>query len=172
MLKLSRISAVLGTLILSLIVTGNTIAQQAELRNRTDPAENLTTSGQPDLASLENLAESGYTTIIDLRRPQEDRGIDERAAVEGYGMNYVTLPVDGADGVTFENAEELNRLLAEADGPVLVHCGSGNRAGALLALGEKLNGADNEAALAFGLDAGLTGLEPVVRERLESGDMH
>jgi uncharacterized protein (TIGR01244 family) len=144
-------------------------AQSNDLRNRTDPRENLTTSGQPNVQSLESLANSGYTTIIDLRRPEEDRGIDERSAVEGLGMSYVSLPVDGANGVTFENADALTRLIAEADGPVLVHCGSGNRAGALLALGEKLNGADNEAAVAFGLEAGLTGLEPTVRERLETG---
>ena len=50
-----------------------------------------------------------------------------------------------------------------------MHCGSGNRAGALLALREKLNGAENGAALEFGREAGLTRLEPVVIERLEEG---
>jgi len=35
-----------------------------------------------------------------------------------------------------------------------------------LALRESLNGASDEAALAYGRAAGLTGLEDVVRERL------
>ncbi len=156
------------TLFLGAFVFGTSLAQQGELRNRMEPHENLTTSGQPNLDSLESLAESGYTTIIDLRRPEESRGIDEQAAVEGLGMSYINLPVDGANGINYENAAALNRFLSGANGPVLVHCGSGNRAGALLALTEKLNGADNEAALAFGREAGLTGLEPTVRERLEN----
>ena len=154
--------------ILIALTTGIAFAQDGTLRNRMDPREDLTTSGQPTVDSLEDLADSGYAAIIDLRRPEEDRGIDEQAAVEGLGMSYVSLPIDGADGVNFENADALNQIIAEIDGPVLVHCGSGNRAGAVLALAEKLNGADNEEALQFGRDAGLRGLEPTVRERLES----
>ena len=154
--------------ILIALTTTVAVAQDDTLRNRMDPREDLTTSGQPTVESLENLADSGFAAIIDLRRPEEDRGIDEQAAVEGLGMSYVSLPIDGADGVNFENADALNQLLAEIDGPVLVHCGSGNRAGAVLALAEKLNGADNEKALQFGREAGLRGLEPTVRERLEN----
>ena len=154
--------------ILIALTTGIAFAQDGTLRNRMDPREDLTTSGQPTVDSLEDLADSGYAAIIDLRRPEEDRGIDEQAAVEGLGMSYVSLPIDGADGVNFDNADALNQIIAEIDGPVLVHCGSGNRAGAVLALAEKLNGADNEEALQFGRDAGLRGLEPTVRERLES----
>jgi uncharacterized protein (TIGR01244 family) len=82
-------------------------------------------------------------------------------------MSYVSIPVDGANGVTYENAELLNRILSETEGPVLIHCGSGNRAGALLSLREKLNGADNETALAVGRAGSLTRLESVVIERLQ-----
>ena len=134
-----------------------------------DPTDQLTTSGQPSAESLEALADSGFTTIIDLRLATENRGIDEQATVEGLGMSYISIPVAGADGVNFDNASVLDRFLSGAEGPVLVHCGSGNRAGALLALVEKLNGADNAAALEFGREAGLTGLEPVVIQRLEAG---
>ncbi len=154
-------------LFLNIFVFGGTEAQQDKLPNRADPLDNVTTSGQPTSGSLEALAESGYYTVIDLRGAQEDRGFDERSVVEDLGMTYFSLPVNGASGVTFENAELLDRLLSQVEGPVLLHCGSGNRVGALLALREKLNGADSEAALALGLEAGLTRLEPTVRERLE-----
>lgn len=156
-----------ATLLLVLACAGH--AQEGTIPNRGEPLENVTTGGQPDAASLESLAESGYTTVIDLRRPEEDRGIDESAAVEGLGMSYVSIPVDGANGVTYENAELLNQVLGQAEGPVLIHCGSGNRAGALLSLREKLNGADNETALAVGRAGSLTRLEPTVVERLEAG---
>ena len=84
-------------------------------------------------------------------------------------MSYVSIPVDGESGITYENAELLNQVLGRTEGPVLVHCGSGNRAGALLSLQQKLNGVDNETALAVGRAGSLTSLESVVIERLEEG---
>ena len=75
-------------------------AQGQEIRNRGEPLENVTTGGQPDVAALESLADTGYAAIIDLRRPEEARGIDEQAEVERLGMSYVSIPVDGANGVT------------------------------------------------------------------------
>ena len=85
-------------------------------------------------------------------------------------MHYVALPIESKDAISFENARKLDALLEEYPGPVLVHCGSGNRVGALLALRASLDGADDESALATGLDGGLTGLEEVVKERLAEGD--
>ncbi|MFL2546762.1 MAG: beta-lactamase hydrolase domain-containing protein [Candidatus Rariloculaceae bacterium] len=162
-----NLKSVAGSFLLACLFAFNASAQEVELRNRMDPEEGLTTSGQPDATAFEALADSGYTAVIDLRLASENHGLDEQATVEGLGMSYISIPVAGADGVNFENAGALDRFLAGIDGPVLVHCGSGNRAGALLALREKLNGADNEAALKYGREAGLTGLEPVVTERLD-----
>jgi uncharacterized protein (TIGR01244 family) len=136
---------------------------------KVSPVDGITTSGQPDVAALSVFADSGYVAIIDLRGPAEDRGFDQKYAVEEFGMSYVTLPIEGGGAITFDNAKKLDEILAEYDGPVLVHCKSGNRAGALLALRASLNGADDEAALAFGKEAGITapGLEQIVREQLE-----
>jgi protein tyrosine phosphatase (PTP) superfamily phosphohydrolase (DUF442 family) len=50
---------------------------------------------------------------------------------------------------------------------VLVHCGSSNRVGAVFALRAKMNGANDEDALAFGKSAGMTSLESTVKTRLE-----
>jgi protein tyrosine phosphatase (PTP) superfamily phosphohydrolase (DUF442 family) len=81
------------------------------------------------------------------------------------------LPVSGASGISYDNANALDRILADIDGPVLLHCASSNRVGALLALRAKMHGADTANALALGIDAGLTSLQPVVEEALsESPD--
>lgn len=137
-------------------------------RDAASYVEGVTSLGQPDQQKLAEIDAAGYAAVIDLRGPDEDRGMpDERAAVEGLGMSYVSLPVVGAADVNYDKANELDRLLAQFDKPVLVHCGTGNRAGALLALRAKLNGADNETALEAGRDKGLKGLEGVVKERLE-----
>jgi uncharacterized protein (TIGR01244 family) len=144
-------------------------AQSDELPNRQEPLAGITTAGPPDTAQFAAAAGSGITTVIDLRGIAEDRGIDEKATVEGLGMSYVNLPVEGAAGVTYANAAALDRLLAAAEGPVLIHCSTGNRAGALLALRAKLAGTDAESALALGVAGGMTGLRPTVEEKLTQG---
>jgi uncharacterized protein (TIGR01244 family) len=130
------------------------------------PVGNITSAGQPDEAALKVFADSGYVAVIDLRGPGENRGLDEASAVVDLNMQYIAFPVVGHDAISYENAQELDNVLSEIDGPVLLHCGSGNRVGALLALRASLDGADDEQALEYGRSAGLTGLEPVVKERL------
>lgn len=126
----------------------------------------IVSSGQPDAEVLRLLGEAGFTTIIDLRTESEDRGFEEQAAVESLGMSYISLPIAGADGITFENAEELDRLIESGEGRVFVHCASGNRVGALIALGASMQGASREDAIAAGKSAGMTRLEPLVTEKL------
>lgn len=132
------------------------------------PVDGITSAGQPDKAALKVFADSGYAAVIDLRTAGEDRGMDEQAVVEELGMDYVPLPI-GRDGISFENAATLDELIKSYKAPVLVHCGSANRVGALLALRASQKGASDEAALETGRRGGLTGLEPQVREAL-AGD--
>jgi len=94
-------------------------------------------SGQPNAAALSAIAAAGYAGVIDLRMADEPRGFDEIGTAAALGLRYETLPVAGPNDVTFENAAKLDALLAEFDGPVLLHCGSGNRVGALFALRAK-----------------------------------
>lgn len=141
-------------------------APQVALMNQAEPLPGVTTAGQPDAASLEALADAGYTAVIDLRTPEEDRGFDEKGTVEKLGMRYISLPISGGDGVTFENASRLDETLAGIDGPVLLHCASSNRVGALLTLREVLKGAKEEEALELGTEAGLKSLRGTVEERL------
>lgn len=123
-------------------------------------------SGQPDEAVLGALAAEGFTLVVDFRRESEDRGIDEEEAVKRLGMVYANVPIGVPDGISLDNAARLNQLIEENDGRVFLHCGSGNRAGAMFALRESLLGASDEDALAAGKAAGLTRLEDTVRQRL------
>ena len=131
------------------------------------PVDGITSSGQPNAEAFQAFAEAGYAAVIDMRGADEDRGLDdEPAAVEALGMDYIPFPIEDGAEISYETAEKLDRILMEIDGPVLLHCGSGNRVGAILALRHSLNGASDEEALAHGRDAGMTGLESLVRERL------
>ncbi|WP_305806313.1 protein tyrosine phosphatase family protein [Stenotrophomonas sp. YIM B06876] len=134
------------------------------------PRPGLYTAGQPSAEQLGAAAQNGITTVIDLRQPDEDRGFDEAAATRQLGLRYVRLPIAGAAGITEDNARALQQLLAQEKGPVLLHCASGNRVGALLALlNGRVEGAGIEPALQLGRRAGLTSLEPVTRALLERG---
>ncbi len=130
------------------------------------PVDGISAAGQPDYIALVVFADRGYAAVIDLRAEHEPRGLDEQAVVEGLGMDYVSMPIIDTDAINFENARKLDELLKQYDEPVLIHCGSSNRVGALLALRESLNGADDEGALQAGRDGGLTGLETRVIEVL------
>lgn len=131
------------------------------------PVDGISAAGQPDYVALAVFADHGYVAVIDLRAEHEPRGIDEQAVVEDLGMDYVSMPIVDTAAINFENARKLDELLQQYDEPVLIHCGSSNRVGALLALRESLNGADDEGALQVGRDGGLTGLETRVIEVLE-----
>lgn len=131
------------------------------------PRPGLFTGGQPDPAAWPALAARGVRTVINLRPPSELDGRDEAAEVAAAGLRYVELPVAGAADLTPAHADALWAALQQAEGAVLVHCASGNRAGALLALAmHRQGGMTPEQALAFGREAGLTSLEAPVRERL------
>ncbi len=104
-----------------------------------------------------------------MRAEDEDRGFDEAAFVEELGLHYVAFPIASEDAISFDSARKLEELLQEYPGPVLVHCASSNRVGALLALRASLEGADNDQALEMGREGGLTRLEDIVRKRLAEG---
>ena len=148
------------------VLATSAIADETTWKYRFEPAEAITAAGQPNENGLRELADSGYAAVIDLRTEGEDRGLDEQAVVESLGMDYISLPIEGRGAISFENAAKLDQILGKYDEPVLVHCGSSNRVGALLALREKMNGADDEDALAFGKSAGMTSLEDTVKLRL------
>ena len=93
-------------------------------------------------------------------------GRDEAAEVQPAGMAYRQIPVDGAGGLGIEKARALQEILQQADGAVLVHCASGNRVGALLALAAADRGLPVENALQQGREAGMTSTETRVRELL------
>ena len=154
------------SLLLSLLLAAEAFAGDATLRQ---PRPDLITAGQPSAQQLRDAAANGVTTVIDLRKPDEDRGYDEAALAEQLGLRYVRLPIAGAGDITDANARALDRLLKQDGGKTLLHCASSNRAGALLSLIEaRINGASVDDALKLGRDAGMTSLEPAARAALET----
>ena len=141
------------------------------VRNGRMPMDGLLTGGQPTDEQLAVLAEAGFRTVINLRQPDERGTVGEAEKVAQLGMTYVALPIGGVDDLSEENAIALAAALDEAARPALLHCGSGNRVGALLALKALwLDGAGAEEAMEVGRQAGLTRLEPAVRKLVEAAE--
>lgn len=132
-------------------------------------AHDLFSSGQPSPEQLEKLARDGVRTVINLRAPNEPGQYDEQAEATRNELRYVSIPVAGAQDLTPATVQRFSNELAQARaaGPVLIHCASANRVGALVALEQGLHqGADIDTSLAAGRAAGLASLEPAVRELL------
>jgi uncharacterized protein (TIGR01244 family) len=100
------------------------------IANASFPAPGVMAAGQPTGDQLQLLAEDGYHTIIDLRPAEEPHGFDEPAAAKDNGLAYVNVPVTPA---TLDQAT-IDRFLGAMRGakkPVIVHCSTGGRVGAL-----------------------------------------
>ncbi len=106
-------------------------AEDEPVRNARYPAEGILFGGQPSEAEMTQLIDKGYKTVIDLRMPSEDRGFDQAALLSSLGVAYQPLPVNGTALEVPRTYERFFELLVDAERPVLVHCASGNRVGAL-----------------------------------------
>jgi uncharacterized protein (TIGR01244 family) len=144
-------------------------ATAEQIPNQLRPSPELIVGGQPTPDQLSQLAAEGLRLVIDLRGPDEDRGMDEQALVEELGIQYLATPIASREALNWETAQEVQDALESSEGTALVHCRSGNRVGAIFALGAGLDseiGVDQ--ALEIGRLHGLTSLEDHVRPLLEA----
>ncbi len=131
-----------------------------------NPMANIFSSGQPSKEQLRNLSKLGVMHVINLR-PKQEQQWDEGAYVNSLGLQYYNIPVKGAHGITLGNASQLAAQLEKiGDEPVLVHCSSSNRVGALIALRAFHKGDGIELAITKGKAWGLTRLEALTRAKI------
>lgn len=96
------------------------------------PLDGLATAGMPQAAHYARLAAAGYTTVLDVTAPEEERGYDEPATVDQAGLAYINIPVRSytPPDETFDQVRAVLRDPARR--PMLFHCRSANRVGGLL----------------------------------------
>ncbi|MBA3393109.1 MAG: hypothetical protein H0T89_10715 [Deltaproteobacteria bacterium] len=118
----------------------------------------ILTGGQPTEEHLTLAKSNGVKVVVNLRTAAEEKDYaTEPKKVEELGMKYVHIPIDSktGEGLNEENAKKLATLLAEK--PAIIHCGSGQRVGALFALKAfYVDGATPDVALQTGKDNGLS----------------
>ncbi|MDT8760387.1 TIGR01244 family sulfur transferase [Sphingomonas psychrotolerans] len=116
---------------------------------------------------LPQLAEQGFTLVINNRPDEEEIGQPSSAAIqtaaEAAGLGYVAIPTT-MGGMSSKQVEAMADALAGARGPVLAFCRSGTRSCNLWALAEASRGGDPAALTAKAAGAGydISGIRPLL----------
>ncbi len=128
------------------------------------------TAGQPSLDALRQLKAQGFKTVVSLRAESEGPA-EEPDIVRGLGLRFVRIPVTLAT-LSVQDADQVAAVLDDPESsPVLLHCTSSNRVGAMWALIQARKGKPIEEALSDGKVAGLSNatlIETVKRLASES----
>jgi len=92
-------------------------------------------ASQPALRDLDQWAADGVTLVINSRTPEETAGLgfDLEREITAHGMRYAEMPIGGSHGADPALTAALPGLLAQAGGPVVMHCRSGTRSAHLYA---------------------------------------
>jgi uncharacterized protein (TIGR01244 family) len=148
----------------------------AVIHNYTRVARYVALAGKPGDGGVDAAAAAGFTTIIDLRQPDEEGVTADVTAAALNHLDHYALPMPSEPEKAEAFMARLSLLLDDAANyPILLHCGSANRAAAAWALYRARGGTDPFTALEEARAAGLTSREPFVRtvlglpEMLESG---
>jgi len=88
-------------------------------------------ASQPQPEDFERARNGGVKTVINLRHASEITGFDERQVVEAQGLRYINIPFEGPDQLTDSVFDEVRAQLKSAERPILLHCSSANRVGAV-----------------------------------------
>lgn len=114
-------------------------------------------ASQPAVVDFEQAKSNGVKTVIDLREAGEVEEFDEPKVVRALGLEYYNLGFKTPESLTdsvFDRARAL--LRDESKKPILLHCSSGNRVGAVWLAHRVLDGGlEYEAALAESKTVGL-----------------
>ncbi|MDY6781318.1 MAG: protein tyrosine phosphatase family protein [Cyanobacteriota bacterium] len=80
---------------------------------------------------MQQASQAGFKSLLNLRAPQEEGFLsDEQQQAEAAGLKYVNLPVK-PDAINDELTERVLQEIDQLPKPVLIHCKSGMRSGAM-----------------------------------------
>ena len=95
-------------------------------------------TGALSAGDMAKFKEFGFLTIIsNLPDSEVENGFTSKEAgieARALGLQFIHIPVRGADITDQENIDEFSDVLAKADQPVIAHCKTGTRAAILWGL--------------------------------------
>jgi uncharacterized protein (TIGR01244 family) len=114
----------------------------------------LATAGQPSPEAIGRLKAMGFKTVINLRTEKEGTRAEEQA-VAAAGLRYVWVPMS-AETLSAADVDAVAKVLDDpAASPVLLHCASANRVGAVWTILQVRKGKSLAEAEAEGRTIGL-----------------
>ena len=94
-------------------------------------SEELSSTGQVTPQQLQQAAQQGFKSVLNLRSPHEQGFLhDEQQHAKDAGLNYANVPLNPSES----NQELIEKAIWEIENlpsPVLVHCAAGARATAI-----------------------------------------
>lgn len=119
--------------------------------------QGLFLASQPAEADLRQAKEGGIKTVLSFRPAAENKTFDEPALVRELGLEYIELGFSGPDSLTDAILDQGRALLRDGSKrPMMVHCHSANRVGAIWLAHRVLDGGLTwDAALAEAKEVGL-----------------
>ena len=101
-------------------------------------------------------------------RTEAEGTASEKKAVESMEMSYINIPVTGA-GINNEQLAAFSKAIEDVQTPILVHCASGNRVGAIWTTYRLRKGINSEIGFEEGRTAGMKpSLEEKVKESCQT----
>ncbi len=128
-------------------------------------------AGQPSEDDLKKFADAGGKTVVSLRLPDEQVGFDENAVVTALGMKFHNPGFRKADSLSEPIFWRVRDLLKNKhEQPLLLHCASANRVGAMWLAHRVLDGQmDYDQAMTEAKQVGLKpqAYEAVVKQYID-----
>jgi len=125
------------------------------MTNSKKVSENLSVGGQVTPEQLQEAAQAGFKSVLNLRSPDEAGFLsDEQQQAEAAGLEYANVPIRPTEA----NQELTSAAIKEIENlpkPILIHCAGGARAGGI-------------ALIATAIDEGLT-YEQITQKAKELG---
>ena len=143
---------------------GGNVSPAIHNYNRVSPY--LANAGLLHSGGLEEAQALGFKLIIDLRGSNEKGVKAEQEWAEEIGVNYLNIPIT-SQALNWDQVEKYTAAIENTEHyPVLIHCVSSNRSGALWALYRARKGIPASIAIEEGRAAGLASAEVIVRKML------
>jgi uncharacterized protein (TIGR01244 family) len=94
----------------------------------------LAIAGQITPSQLQQVAEEGYKSVLNLRFPDEQGlWLQEQAETEFLGLHYVNLPTK-TKNLNHQTALTIFQCISELPKPILIHCDNSTRSSAIVLL--------------------------------------
>ncbi|MBD2532613.1 hypothetical protein H6G97_24715 [Nostoc flagelliforme FACHB-838] len=96
--------------------------------------DKLAIAGQITLCQLQQIADEGYKSVLNLRLPDETGLLaDEQEKIELLGLCYLNFPIKPED-INHPPTLQIYETISELPKPILIHCDNSIRSAAIALL--------------------------------------